>query len=57
MYKVYFVNFNYDSANKPSTIEEAKKVAKQAGFQSIVIKEENDEVVGSFDPIIGWRNY
>lgn len=57
MYKIRFVNFGYDSANTPATIEEAKKVARQAGFSSIV--EKDGYVVGSYDPMIGWvdNNY
>ncbi len=57
MYKITFVNFNYDSANEPKTIDEAKKLVRQAGFESIVIKKENNEVVGSFCPMLGWKDY
>lgn len=55
MYKITFVNFDYDSANQPETIDEAKKVARNAGFQSIVSY--NGEVVGTYCPMLGWKNY
>ncbi len=55
MYTIKFVNFGYDSFNKPATIEEAKKVARQAGFDSVIMKD--DEIIGSYCPVRGWVNY
>lgn len=55
MYKIHFINFGYDSHNEPQTIEEAKKVARQAGFQSIIKKD--DEIIGSYCPLAGWKDY
>jgi hypothetical protein len=55
MYKIKFINFDYYSANTPDTLEEAKKVVRQAGFQSAV--EKDGYVVGSYCPMVGWRDY
>lgn len=57
MYKIKFINFGYDSINEPQTIDEAKKVARQAGFQSIVVKKEDNQVIGSYCPLIGWKDH
>ena len=54
MYRVYFMNFKYFSANTSDTLEGAKKIAKDAGFQSVVY-DDNDEIVVSFCPISGFR--
>lgn len=52
-FRVYFINFHYHSAQESSTLDEAKKVAKSAGFQSVI--EENGRVVASFCPVGGFH--
>jgi len=54
MYKVYFYNFGYFSANESATFEGAEKVARKAGFCSTVV-DPNGNTVGSYDPIGGFR--
>ncbi len=55
MFKVHFTNFGYYSANERETLEEAKKVARKAGFQS-TIHDPSGEQVASFCPIAGLRD-
>lgn len=54
MFKVWFVNFGYYSANEASTLEEAKMLCKRAGFQSTVEDSEGN-TVASYCPISGWE--
>lgn len=55
MYKIHFTNFNYYSANEVETLDEAKKIAKDADFQSTI--QYNGMIVGSYHPDYGWVNY
>lgn len=56
MYKVYFYNFGYYSQNTGNTLEEAKEIARKAGFQS-TIYDPNDELVMSYCVINGFKKY
>ncbi len=56
MYKVFFVNFGYYSANVAGTLDEAKAVCRKAGFQSVVEDHtQNGAMVASYCPIAGWK--
>lgn len=54
MYKIFFLNFNYYSANTSETIEGAKKIARAAGFDSII--KYNDEPVWTYSGAFGFIN-
>lgn len=54
MYKVYFSNFYYYSANTSDTIDGAKIIARKAGFDSII--ELNGEAVCTYTSINGFVN-
>lgn len=58
-FRVYFVNFGYYSANEGTTLEEARKIAKKACFQSRIDCYSDEHpagrTVGSFCPIGGFR--
>lgn len=54
MYRVWFVNFGYASANEGRTLEEARKIAKKAGFQSSILGPDGT-VVATYDPIAGFQ--
>lgn len=54
MYKVYFVNFGYYSANESATLEGARDIARKAGFQSRVDGPDG-RPVASWCPIGGWN--
>jgi len=52
MFKVFFINFGYYSDNESIDLESAKKVARQAGFQS-VIRDPHGKTVASYCPLSG----
>lgn len=58
-FRVYFINFGYYSQNEGSTLEEARKIAKAACFQSRIDcysdEHPTGKSVGSFCPIGGFR--
>lgn len=54
MFKVYFYNFGYYSANEGSSLDEAKAIAKKAYFQATII-DPNGERVLCFCPIRGFH--
>jgi hypothetical protein len=54
-YRVYFVNFNYYSTKVGDTLEEAKEIAKSAGFQSVISY--NNTNVLCWCPIGGFRKF
>lgn len=54
MFKVYFYNFEYYSSREGKTLEEAKEIAREAGFQS-AISNEAGEVVASWCCINGFQ--
>lgn len=56
MFKVRFVNFGYYSAQTGQTLDEAKKIARRAGFQSAIETEEGS-VVASYCPVAGFRSW
>ena len=53
-YRIHFTNFNYYSANESETLDGARKIAHDAGFQSTI--ERNGETVASYHPDFGWLN-
>jgi hypothetical protein len=56
MFRVFFVNHNYFSASKGETLEEAREIARKAGFEAAVYNRYN-EVVASYSPISGFYVY
>jgi hypothetical protein len=52
-FRIYFINFQYYSSNEGDTMEEAKVIAKNAGFESR-IEEDGSPTIG-FSPIYGFR--
>jgi len=57
MFKVYFYNFGFYSAHIGKDLDEAKEIAKKAGFQSSIYNG-NYERVMSYCPLNGFsRNY
>ncbi len=54
VYKIFFSNFNYYSANESDTIIGAKKIAKAAGFDSII--EEDGYAVCTYSAGFGFCN-
>lgn len=54
MYRIFFSNFNYYSANTSETIEGAKKIARAAGFDSVI--ELDGEAVCTYSGGFGFRN-
>jgi hypothetical protein len=56
MFRVFFVNHNYFSQNEGRTLEQAKEIARKAGFEAAVYNDYN-EVVAIFCPISGFRVY
>ena len=54
IYKIYFPNFNWHSANESNTFLGAKKIAREAGFDSII--ELNGEAVCTYSVIDGFVN-
>lgn len=55
MYRVWFVNFGYASANEGKTLEDAKMIAKKAGFQSSILGPDGT-VVATYDAIMGFQD-
>lgn len=56
MFRVFFINFGWYSWSEGRDLEEAKSIAKQAGFQSRV-EDPNGRPVGSWCPLTGWRQF
>lgn len=54
MYKIFFSNFDYYSVNTSDTIEGAKKIARAAGFDSVI--ELNGEAVCTYSGVFGFVN-
>lgn len=52
MYKVFFINFGYASANEGKSLDEAIKIARRAGFQSTIYSPEAT-IVATYCPISG----
>lgn len=53
MFRIYFINFGYYSANEAADLVGAKKIAQTAGFQSRV-EDANGDVVATYCPAFGW---
>ena len=51
-YRVYFINFGYYSANESTSLEGARKIAKNAGFQSVI--ECRGTQVATYCPLAGF---
>jgi hypothetical protein len=59
MFKIFFINFGYSASKAGETLEEAKKIARKAGFESR-IETEDGTCVGTWSPISGyvpWGSY
>lgn len=54
MFKVWFTNFHYFSANESETLEGARLVCRRAGFQAQVYSPKG-EIVATYCPMAGWR--
>lgn len=54
-YTIHFFNFGYSSDNQPDNLDDAKKVARRAGFESVIY--EDGEAVMTFSPLYGFRKY
>jgi hypothetical protein len=54
MWKVYFCNFWYFSANEGRDLKEAVAIAKRAGFSS-QIYDPSSEIVATWCPMVGLR--
>jgi hypothetical protein len=52
MWKVYFCNFGYYSANEGGSFEEAVKIAQRAGFQA-QIYDPSGSVFATWCPMAG----
>lgn len=55
MFRIYFYNFGYYSQNEGKTAEEAKEIARKAGFQCTI--QYNGETVACFCPLNGFTYY
>lgn len=56
MFRIWFINFGWYSQNEGHNLEEAKKIARKAGFQCR-IDDPNGEPIGTWCQIAGWRNW
>lgn len=54
MYKIYFTNFYYYSANTASNLKDAKDIARKAGFDSVI--ELDGEPVCTYSGPLGFVN-
>ncbi len=54
VFRVYFINFGYYSANETSNLDDAKKIAKTACFQSVI--ECDGTQVASYCPLRGFNS-
>jgi len=54
MWRVFFVNFGYFSANEGTTVEDAVRVARKAGFDAAIYSPE-DQIVATYCVIGGLR--
>jgi hypothetical protein len=53
MFRIFFYNFGYYSQNEAKTPEEAKEIARKAGFQCRI--EKDGEMVASYCPLNGFQ--
>lgn len=54
-FRIYFINFEYYSADEFDTLEAAKAHAKSKSFQSAIIQ--GDTMVATWCPISGFTDY
>jgi hypothetical protein len=54
-YRIFFINFGYYAHKECDTLDEAKQVAKNTGWQSVISL--NGEKVICWCPIGGFRKY
>jgi hypothetical protein len=54
MWRVFFVNFGYFSANEGKSVEEAVKIARRAGFDAQIYSP-SEQIVATYDVIGGLR--
>jgi hypothetical protein len=54
MIRIYFPNFQYYSQNEGKDLEEAKEIARKAGFECR-FETEDGEILGSWSIIGGFR--
>jgi hypothetical protein len=54
MFKVYFYNFGYYSSREGKTLEEAKEIARDAGFQCSIYNEAGEHAA-SWCPLSGFK--
>jgi hypothetical protein len=54
MYRIYFTNFCYYSANTATNIKDAKDIARKAGFDSVI--ELDNEPVCTYSGTFGFVN-
>lgn len=52
MFRVYFTNFEYYSANESDTFDGAVTIAKKSGFQSNIV-DPSGVTVATWCPLIG----
>jgi hypothetical protein len=52
MWQVFFINFGYASQDIPTSFEQAKAIAKKAGFQSTIWIDET--LVAAYCPLNGF---
>jgi len=55
IYRVFFTSFGYYSSNEASTEEEARKIARKAGYQASI--EKDGKIFLSYCPAAGFRNW
>ena len=53
MYRIWFVNFGYYSANESDTFEKIRSFARQAGFEARI--EKDGKPVAVYSPEFGLR--
>lgn len=56
MFKVFFLSFDYFSSQESSNLDDAKDVARKAGFQSVIYNP-SKEIVCSYCPLTGFKNH
>jgi 7-cyano-7-deazaguanine synthase in queuosine biosynthesis len=55
MFRVYFINFDYHSQHEGNTLDEAKTIARSAGFDARI--EKSGEIVGFWSILNGYSEY
>ena len=55
MYRVFFVNFGYFASREASDLDGAKRICREAGFQSRVEDSRTGTPVATYCPVAGFR--